>query len=120
MSTIGERIAQLRLHRGMTMTELADKIGETIQTVYKYEKGIVTNIPLVKIEAIAKALRCPPVALTGWEDPSPAEEVKSDPTHEQLLTLFDSLSPDAQRLVLDQLKGAVLAQQARDTDPADK
>lgn len=118
MSTIGERINQLRLRRNMTMTELAEKIGETKQTIYKYEKGVVTNIPLVKIEAIAKALNCPPVALTGWVEQEP--EKKPDLTHEQLLKLFDSLSPDAQRLVLDQLKGAVQAQRARDSESEDK
>lgn len=68
MSTIGDRIMQLRLHRGMTQTELAEAVGETKQTIYKYEHGIVANIPISKVEAIAKALRCPPSALTGWDE----------------------------------------------------
>lgn len=70
MSTIGEKIYQLRSERGLTQSELAEAIGETKQTIYKYERGIVTNIPLPKIEAIAKVLNCPPAALTGWVDSS--------------------------------------------------
>nr|WP_242843822.1 MULTISPECIES: helix-turn-helix transcriptional regulator [Clostridia] len=35
-------------------TELAEKIGVSKQTLYKYENNIVTNIPSYKIELIAK------------------------------------------------------------------
>jgi Helix-turn-helix. len=58
----------------MTQTELAEAVGETKQTIYKYEHGVVTNIPLAKIEALAKALNCPPVALAGWDGGGEAAE----------------------------------------------
>ena len=74
MSTIGERIAELRLQRGMTQSELGEAVGESKQTIYKYERGIIANIPLAKVEAIAKALRCPPAALTGWEESAAAPD----------------------------------------------
>ena len=34
--------------------------------MYKYENGIITNIPSNKIEAIAKALEITPAYLMGW------------------------------------------------------
>lgn len=74
MSTIGERIAELRLQRGMTQSELGDAVGESKQTIYKYERGIISNIPLTKVEALAQALHCPPAALTGWEEPPAAPD----------------------------------------------
>ena len=83
MSTIGERIAMLRNRRGMTQSQLGEAIGETKQTIYKYERGIVTNIPLPKVEALAKALRCPPVALTGWEDGSEESQPPANDTPAQ-------------------------------------
>lgn len=64
---IGERIKQARELRRITQTELADAIGTTKQNVYKYENGIVTNIPSDKIEAISKFLGTSPAYLMGWE-----------------------------------------------------
>ncbi len=100
MSTIGERITALRLDLGMTQTELAAAIGETKQTIYKYEHGIVTNIPLSKIEALARALRCPPVALTGWDAQRAADEAE----REEINRLLDHVRPDDRKTVLALLK----------------
>lgn len=99
MSTIGERIADLRIRRGLTQSELGEAIGETKQTIYKYEHGIVANIPLLKVEAIAKVLRCPPSALTGWEDNQIPEEDLDD-ADIRLLKWFRSLPPEKQRAIL--------------------
>lgn len=64
---IGERIREKRELIGMTQTELAAKIGESKQTVYKYEHNIVTNIPYTKVELIANSLGCSPKYLVGWK-----------------------------------------------------
>lgn len=66
MSVVGENIRKYRLLRGLTLTQLADAVGESKQTIYKYETGIITNIPLVKIETIANTLKCTPEAIVGW------------------------------------------------------
>lgn len=67
---IGERIRGLREKQEMTQTELAEKIGSTKQTVYKYENGVVTNIPYDKLILLAKALGTTPSSLMGWEKES--------------------------------------------------
>ena len=54
--TKGERIKARREELGITQVALADMIGESKQTVYKYESGLVSNIPSDKVELIAKAL----------------------------------------------------------------
>lgn len=64
----GERIRQQREYMQITASELAERVGESKQTIYKYENGIVENIPLEKLEAIAKVLDCNPADLTGWND----------------------------------------------------
>ncbi|MBR0040980.1 MAG: helix-turn-helix transcriptional regulator [Oscillospiraceae bacterium] len=71
MSIVGDNIRKLRIHRGLSQTELAEAIGESKQLLYKYESGAVTNIPIAKIEAIARALRCSPESLVGWEEQKP-------------------------------------------------
>ena len=67
MSATGEKIKQYRKLRGLSQTKLAEMIGETKQTLWKYESGTVTNIPLAKVEALAEALACGPGQLLGWE-----------------------------------------------------
>lgn len=52
---------------GKTQEELATVAGTTKQAIYKYETGIVTNIPLDKIELLARALETTPAHLLGWE-----------------------------------------------------
>ena len=42
-------------------------IGESKQTVYKYESDLVSNIPSDKVELIAKALRVQPEWIMGWD-----------------------------------------------------
>lgn len=69
--TAGERIKRLRENMNMTQLELATKIGTSKQNISRYEKGVVENIPIRKIDAIARALGT---------------------TYEYLTTGFDSLS----------------------------
>jgi transcriptional regulator with XRE-family HTH domain len=64
----GERIKNLRLAHGLTQTELAKAAHVSFQTIYKYEAGIITNIPLTKIQLIADALEVDPAQIMGWKD----------------------------------------------------
>ena len=73
MSTTGDRIRQCREEHDYTLEELADKAGTTRQTIYKYEKNIIQQIPYDKLEDIANALHVTPAYLVGWtNDPYPA------------------------------------------------
>lgn len=67
--TVGEKIKKLRESRSISQTELATMIGTTKQQMYKYENGVITNIPSDKIEAIANALNTTPAYLMGWDNP---------------------------------------------------
>ena len=65
--TIGERIREARTAKGLTQEQLAEQVHVTKQAVYKYETGIVTNIPLDKLESIAACLGVAPGYLAGAE-----------------------------------------------------
>lgn len=71
--TKGERIKQLRERAGLTQDELATKLKVTKQTIYKYEKNIVTNIPSDNIEVLANILDSTPEYILGWKKAAPAE-----------------------------------------------
>lgn len=66
--TVGERIKEKRLEKGIAQIDLALKCGISKQTLYKYENNIVTNIPLNKITDLAVALNVTESYLMGWED----------------------------------------------------
>lgn len=67
--TKGERIKVAREHVGMNQVTLADRIGVSKQTMYKYENDIITNIPSDKIESIAELTGTTPAFLMGWDEP---------------------------------------------------
>lgn len=64
---IGNRIKSAREKRGLTQEELGAKCGTTKQTIFKYETGVVTNIPTTRIQQIADVLQVSPAYLMGWE-----------------------------------------------------
>lgn len=65
--TIGERIKAYRLRKNLTQAELAEKLNVAKQTVFKYETGIVTNIPSDKIELMSQIFGVTPAELMGWK-----------------------------------------------------
>lgn len=65
--TKGERIRKLRVAKGITQESMAKSLNTTKQTISKYEKGIVTNIPSDRIESMAKLLDTTPEYILGWE-----------------------------------------------------
>lgn len=77
MSTKGSRIKEAREKIGMSQTDMADRIGVSKQTLYKYENDIITNIPSDKIEEISALTGVSPAYIMGWEtNPLPSEVIK--------------------------------------------
>lgn len=65
--TTGDRIRIFREAKGITQEELGILCHTTKQTIQKYEAGIVTNIPLDRVELLAKHLGTTPEILVGWK-----------------------------------------------------
>ena len=105
--TRGERIRKTREDQGITQVELAERIGESKQTLYKYEAGIITNVPAEKIELIAHILDVSPAWLMGWQDNKYAiTNVKSDSiqlTDEEMLLVngYRAASAERKAIILD-------------------
>ena len=93
MSTIGDKIRVARESARMTQTELGKACGTTKQTIYKYETGAITNIPMDRLADIAEALNITVEYLMGWDNPSEAKR--------KMLKLWDSASESQQRRIID-------------------
>ena len=61
------RLKQIRKKRKMTLEELAAAVGTSKQTIHRYENGTITNVPPMKVKALADALGVEPSELMGWE-----------------------------------------------------
>lgn len=87
--TIGSRIKARRQELGISVDDLASKLGKNRATVYRYESDEIENMPLEVLEPLAKALNVTPAYLMGWDDtaPAPAED---DHTQELLQDLRDN------------------------------
>lgn len=66
--TIGDRIKERRKKLDMTSDELADELGKSRATIYRYENGDIKNLPTTILEPLAKALYTTPAYLMGWTD----------------------------------------------------
>ena len=76
--TIGERIKIARENKGLTQEQLGVMCGTTKQTIFKYETGVVTNIPLDRLKRIAEVLSVTPAYLMGWSETPPAITEKDE------------------------------------------
>ena len=65
---IGERIKQRRKQLGMSAETLAELIGKSPATVYRYEKGDISGVDSKVILPIADALQTTPGHLMGWDE----------------------------------------------------
>lgn len=64
---VGDRIKKRRLELGLTQEELAKKAGyKSRSSINKIE--LSRDLPLPKVQEVARILDCSPSYLLGWED----------------------------------------------------
>jgi transcriptional regulator with XRE-family HTH domain len=102
---LSEKIRYLRIQKGMTQAELAEKLNTTKQTIGKYENQVVTNLPLNRIQELADALDTTPAYLMGWGEEKPADASSADELDLTILSLVKQLPEEQKRFLLAQLRG---------------
>lgn len=91
--TISNKIKRLRKESKISQVDLAEKLGTTKQTIYKYENGLITNIPSDKIEVMARLFGTTPAYLMGWDETTAnqkgeIEKIVSEATKREDLKIF--------------------------------
>lgn len=64
---LNDRLRAARTSKGLTLDEVASKVGVSRQTIQRYESGVISNIPSDNIEKLAAALDTTPAELMGWD-----------------------------------------------------
>lgn len=64
---LSNNLRKLRKGCGLTLEEVAEKIGTSKQTIHRYENGVIANVPPEKVEALARVFDTTPAELMGWQ-----------------------------------------------------
>ena len=106
VKTFGAKLKALRIAAGMTQEELAKKCGTSKQSISRYEKSDrEPNIRSAKV--IADALGVP-LEYLAPDDADPG--IVSDYKRAIMNDLFDRIPPEAQDLILVQLRAIAQSQ----------
>ncbi len=66
--TVGQRIKARREECGLSVIDLAERLGKARSTIYRYEGDEIQDMPITVLEPLAEALSTTPAYLMGWSD----------------------------------------------------
>jgi repressor LexA len=102
--TVGYRAREARKRLGITLEEVAKKVGVSRQTLSRYENSIIINIPSDRVELLADTLKTTPAYLMGWdEEKQPAPEIE-DELEKEAMIRFETLSESQKSEALNYLR----------------
>lgn len=105
--TVGERIKQRRIELGLSQDELAKKVGyKSRSSINKIE--LSRDLPLGKVQAMAKALDCEPYSLMDWDENVDVRlNQETALQHINLIDYFERLNDTNKEIILDMMKSMI-------------
>lgn len=86
--TTAERMKLRRKELGLSAEYVAEKLGCSPTTIYRYEKGDIEKMPLDILNPLSKILSTTPAYLMGWDD-SPTPDISPLPPNHSYPLLGD-------------------------------
>lgn len=101
-----DKIKKLRTDLGMTMDELARKVGVSTPTIQRYESGEIKNVRRDKIQLLADALETTPSYLMDWGDDSKSNAPEDEmPEEIKILSrAAKNMTPENRQKLLEMAK----------------
>lgn len=99
---VNERIKNRRKELDLDADTLADVLGISRATYYRYESKDIEKIPISALVPLAKALHVTPAYLMGWEEPAPAP-LSLTQQEENLVKKYRQLDADGKEEIDDLL-----------------
>lgn len=103
--TVKDIIKSRRIELGLTMKDVAEKVGVSEATVSRWESGDIENMRRDKIMSLAKALDISPAIIMGWDN---SEE--HDLLYKKMYTSDESEQTSAQSTYYNDPETAKVAQ----------
>ena len=104
MKNIGSTIKERRLKLNISVDELAEKLGKSRATIYRYEGNDIDSMPVSVLEPLAAALDTTPSELMGWDTPRSNTEHKSQisiPALDKLCSQLQNIPDVVQKDIID-------------------
>jgi len=105
---INELLRKRRVDLGMSMKELADRVGVSEGTISRWESGKIEDMKRSRIKALSDALHISPAVIMEWEEPD-----ETDPYY------MDSEAAAIAQDIFKSPELRVLFDAARDVKPED-
>ncbi len=99
-----ERIKLRRKELGLSADDVADALGVSRATVYRYESASIEKLPTSIIQPLAQVLRCSSSYLMGWEENTPAVAPVLEDREQKLLSSFALLNDSGQEEALKRVE----------------
>lgn len=117
--TVYERIKNRRNELGLSVDHVADALGVSRTTVYRYESAEIEKVPTSIIEKLAKVLHTSPSYLMGWTDQAESTPTKEDEKPKQrdfsneelmLLSMYRLLNEKHRKNVIDLIQDTLMVE----------
>lgn len=108
--TTGERIKHRRKDLGLSADYLAEKLGVSRSTIFRYENGDIEKLPADALEPIAFYLHTSAAYLMGWEDDAekqPRRAVELSKNEKKILDMFRQFPDSDQEMILQMIEAAL-------------
>lgn len=121
--TAGERMRLRRKEIGMSAEKLAELLGKSPATIYRYENGDIEKMPVDFLGPLSQALHTTPAILMGWTDEdcsdsqSPPLLASITSSEEKLLSLHRQLNDEGQARLRDYADDLVSSGKYIKSDP---
>lgn len=100
MST-AERMKARRKELDINAETVAERLGVSPATIYRYEKGDIEKMPLDVLNPLAEVLHTTPAYLMGWTE-NPYEEADAAPTRASVTAKLEGILKQAGYLTVDE------------------
>ena len=99
---MAHRLRELRKERGLTLLQVAEKLGVTESTVQRYESGNIKNLKYETMVELAELFGVAPAYLMGWTSSENSSQ-KDNQELTEVVNLFQKLNRAGRQEALNRL-----------------
>ena len=115
---INEILRNRRIELGLSMKELAEKVGVSEGTISRWESGKIEDMKRSRIKALSDALHISPAVIMEWED-EPQQPKKTDTQSDKIQWYQDPKTAEIAQRIYEDHNLRVLFDSAKDAKPED-
>lgn len=104
---IGDRVKECRIKLGYSAEQVAEKLGISPATEYRYENGDINKMPAKLVAPLAEFLLTTPAYLMGWPEndaQDPSSILKDD--EKRLVTAYRGATKEIKSAALTMLENS--------------